>query len=168
MLAIQLIDVGNFMTKLLRSEIFDSFLFVEGEIRTNITYTFDGHINSSFYSNEELETEGLFDFTYLPFSKLRSTLFELIKGKRTPTFFKFVFALPPAKAKELFSSCDSSLPPEDMHDLIFRLTFQNNMLTCTTGVSYHSFSLDKTLEYEWDTFLCDFLKHYEIPYRELS
>ena len=28
MLAIQLIDVGNFMTKLLRSEIFDSFLFI--------------------------------------------------------------------------------------------------------------------------------------------
>ncbi len=168
MIAMQLIDVGSFMTKLLRSEIFDSFLFMEGEIQTNISYSFDGHINKDFYSTEELEDAQFSDLEYLPFSNLRTTLFELIKGKRTPTYFKFIFCLPPEATDSLLQPLGASSHSGNIKSLIFRLTFQNRQLTCTTGVSYRNFCTDKTPEHEWDSFLCNFLKQYEIPYTVIS
>ena len=44
MIAVQIADIGSFMTKFLRSEIFDPFEFMEGTLQTRITYDFDGHI----------------------------------------------------------------------------------------------------------------------------
>jgi len=168
MIAIQIIDIGNFMTKLLRSEIFDSFLFLEGRIQNNITYTFDGHLNSDFYSEEELTDEGLQNLTYLPFAKLRPILFDLIKGKRTPGYFKFVLQLSPSKTEEILNSLGNRFLASDIHGLIFYLTFQNKTLTCTTGVSYRNFSMDKSLENEWDSFICSFLKSHYIHFSEFS
>ena len=88
MIAVQIADIGSFMTKFLRSEIFDPFEFMEGTLQTRITYDFDGHILSDSYSEDELREEGLFGHTYLPFSIQRPVLFDLIKGKKTPVFFK--------------------------------------------------------------------------------
>ena len=68
MIAVQIADIGSFMTKFLRSEIFDPFEFMEGTLQTRITYDFDGHILSDSYSEDELREEGLFGHTYLPFS----------------------------------------------------------------------------------------------------
>ena len=48
MIAVQIADIGSFMTKFLRSEIFDSFQFMEGTLQTRITYNFDGHIPVSY------------------------------------------------------------------------------------------------------------------------
>ena len=68
MIAVQIADIGSFMTKFLRSEIFDSFQFMEGTLQTRITYNFDGHILTDSYSEDELRAEGLFGHTDLPFS----------------------------------------------------------------------------------------------------
>ena len=54
MIAVQIADIGSFMTKFLRSEIFDSFQFMEGTLQTRITYNFDGHILTDSYSEDEL------------------------------------------------------------------------------------------------------------------
>ena len=54
MIAVQIADIGSFMTKFLRSEIFDPFEFMEGTLQTRITYDFDGHILSDSYSEDEL------------------------------------------------------------------------------------------------------------------
>ena len=52
MIAVQIADIGSFMTKFLRSEIFDSFQFMEGTLQTRITYNFDGHILTDSYSED--------------------------------------------------------------------------------------------------------------------
>ena len=65
MIALQIIDVGNFMTKLLCSELFDSFQFMEGTLQNRITYNFDGHLVADFYSPDELEAEGPVSYTHL-------------------------------------------------------------------------------------------------------
>lgn len=168
MIAIQIIDIGTFMTKLLRSDLFDSFLFLEGCIQNNITYTFDGHLNSDFYSEEELATEGLQNLTYLPFAKLRPILFDLIKGKRTPGYLKLVLQLSSAETEEILNSLGNHFSTLDIHGLIFHLTFQNKKLTCTTGVSYCNFSMDKSLENEWDSYFYSFFKSHSIPFSEFS
>lgn len=88
MIAVQIADIGSFMTKFLRSEIFDSFQFMEGTLQTRITYNFDGHILTDSYSEDELRAEGLFGHTYLPFSMQRPVLFDLIKGEKNSCFFQ--------------------------------------------------------------------------------
>ena len=64
MIAVQIADIGSFMTKFLRSEIFDSFQFMEGTLQTRITCNFDGHILTDSYSEDELRG-GRIVWTYL-------------------------------------------------------------------------------------------------------
>lgn len=154
------------MTKFLCSELFDSFQFMEGTLQNRITYTFDGHILPDFYSADELEAEGLTGFTYLPFSMLRPTLFDLIKGKRTPGYFKFTLFAPPSDFPELAAVSGDSLA--SIRGLLLNLKFQNGELTATTGVSYQIFSLDKSLEYEWDNHIRSFFREYAIAFEEIS
>lgn len=166
MIALQLIDIGNFMTKLLRSELFDSFQFMEGTLQNRITYTFDGHIVPDYYSAEELELEGLEGMTYLPFSMLRPTLFDLIKGKRTPGYFKFTFLKRPCDVTDLLPG--SVQAEGNICGFLLNLKFQNGELLATTGVSYQTFSLDKSLEFEWDSHIRNFFHEYGIAFTEFS
>lgn len=166
MIALQIIDVGNFMTKLLCSELFDSFQFMEGTLQNRITYNFDGHLITDFYSADELEAEGLNNLSYLPFSLFRPTLFDLIKGKRTPGYFKFTFLMQPSTLLSQIS--ENSVSLDTIRGFLLNLKFQNGELTITTGVSYQTFSLDKSLEFEWDTYVQGFLKKYQIVFSEIS
>ncbi|MCI8328002.1 MAG: hypothetical protein HFI37_09575 [Lachnospiraceae bacterium] len=166
MITLQIMDIGTFMTKLLCSELFDSFQFLEGTLQNRITYTFDGHLVKDFYSQDELETEGLAGLPYLPFSMLRPTLFDLIKGKRTPGYFKFTFFLSPNDFLQLFSTVSDSF--DKIHGFLLNLKFQNKELTATTGVSYQDFSLDKSPEFEWDNEIRQFFKNYAIAFTEIS
>ena len=54
MIAIQLLQVKDFMNKLLRTDLFDHFLLSEAAIRGKGSYEIDGHLVPDFYSPEEL------------------------------------------------------------------------------------------------------------------
>ena len=45
-------NVGPFMSKLLSSDCFDSFLLEEAVIRMAVTYTIDGHLNKDFLESD--------------------------------------------------------------------------------------------------------------------
>ena len=167
MIAVQIADIGSFMTKFLRSEIFDPFEFMEGTLQTRITYDFDGHILSDSYSEDELREEGLFGHTYLPFSMQRPVLFDLIKGKKTPSSFKFVLLLSPQNLERTLSSIQSSFTGNDITGVFLNIRFHNQQLSLTTGISYRIFSVDKTLDNEWDRLVKQFLKQHEIAFEEL-
>ena len=167
MIAVQIADIGSFMTKFLRSEIFDPFEFMEGTLQTRITYDFDGHILSDSYSEDELREEGLFGHTYLPFSMQRPVLFDLIKGKKTPSSFKFVLLLSPQNLERTLSSIQSSFTGNDITGVFLNIRFHNQQLSLTTGISYRIFSVDKTLDNEWDRLVKQFLKQHEITFEEL-
>ena len=164
MIAVQIADIGSFMTKFLRSEIFDSFQFMEGTLQTRITYNFDGHILTDSYSEDELRAEGLFGHTYLPFSMQRPVLFDLIKGKKTPVFFKFTLFLPPSDFYER-----TLLPPDSsdaVSGFLLNLRFTHGELTASTGVSYRTFSTDKSMEFEWDSYIRQFFKEHSLYFSE--
>ena len=95
MIALELTDIKDFMNKLLRSEVFDHFLLQEGVITSAATSTINGQITKGFYSEEEIEELHLEGCRFLPFSMLRTNCFDLIKGKKTPSAFRFVFLLSP-------------------------------------------------------------------------
>ena len=92
MLALELTNVKDFMNKLLKSETFDNFLLQEAVITSAASYVIDGHIHDGFFSSEEISELGLTGYRLLPFRFLRGNCFDLIKGKKTPSSFKFIFS----------------------------------------------------------------------------
>lgn len=167
MIALELTDIKDFMNKLLRTDIFDHFLLQEGIITEGASYVIDGHINKGFYTEEEMEELGLNGCSSLPFSMLRTRCFDLIKGKKAPSSFKFVFLLSPSNLEKTLNSIHSSFTPQDITGIYLNIRFQNQLLTLTTGISYAIFSPNKTLEREWDSLVLRFLRQHEIPFEEL-
>lgn len=166
MLALQITEIKTFMTRLLRTDVFDHFLLQEAVITKDASFRIDGHLNKDFYTTEELEESGLAGCSALPFSMLRERCFDLIKGTRSPCAFKFVFLLSPSNLEKTLISCHSPFSPSDIRGLYFNLNYQDGRLLLTTGVSYTSFSPDKSLEHEWDRLMKRFLVQKEISFDE--
>ena len=94
-------------------------------------------------------------------------MFDLIKGRRTPSYFKFVFLLSPKNLERTLLSTHSSFTPEDITGMFINLKFQQKKLLLTTGISYRIFSVDKSLDQEWDSLVKRFLTAHEISFEEL-
>lgn len=167
MIALNISEIKDFMNKLLCTETFDNFLLKEATIQNSMTYSLDGTLNTDFFSSEELETAGLTGLAFLPYGQVRTQCFNLIKGKRTPSYFKFVLLLSPANLTRTLEQLHSSFTPEDITGMFLNLKFQNGKLLLTTGISYRIFSVDKSLEQEWDSLMKRFLKNHEIAFEEL-
>lgn len=167
MIALQISELKDFMNKFLCSEIFDNFLLQEASISGNVSYHIEGGLHTDFYSADELEAEGLAGLSFIPFGKVRSQCFNLIKGKRTPSFFKFVLLLSPSNLANTLEHSHSSFSPNDISGAFINLKFQSGSLIITTGVSYRIFSADKSFEQEWDLLVKRFLKNHEIVFEEL-
>ena len=167
MIALNLLEIKDFMNKLLCTETFDHFLLKEALIQSSITWSVDGSINRDFFSGEELEALGVVDSAFLPFGMIRSHCFDLIKVKRTPSYFKFVFLLSPENLARTLAQIQSSYSSDDITGMFLNLKFQHGKLLLTTGISYRIFSVDKRLEQEWDVLVKRFLKNHGISFQEL-
>lgn len=167
MIALELTDIKDFMNKLLRSEVFDHFLLQEAMITSSATYTINGQITKGFFSDEEIEELHLQGCRFLPFSMLKGNCFDLIKGKKTPSAFRFVFLLSPANMEKTISAVGSSYKSSDITGMYINLKYQNQLLSLTTGIAYNVFSTDKSLENEWDKMVVKFLKQHEIAFEEI-
>lgn len=167
MIALNLFEIKDFMNKLLCTEVFDNFLLREATICGGCTWNTDGSLLTDFYSAEELAEQGLLGLSYMPFGQVRPQCFNLIKGKRTPSYFKFVFLLSPANLARTLEQTHSTFSPDDITGMFLNLKFQHGKLFLTTGISYRIFSADKRLEQEWDSLVKRFLKNHEIAFEEL-
>lgn len=159
--------IKDFMNQLLLSELFDHFLLSEASIQGAATYIIDGHLTKEFYSQKELESEGLSGLSYAPFSLLRGSCLDLIKGKKTPVSFKFVFLLSPDNLAKTLARAQSGFSPEDLNGVFLNFKYSAGKLTCTTGISYKTFSLDRSFEQYWDSLAEKFLTAHGIDFEEL-
>ena len=167
MTALSILDVKEFMNIFLRTDTFDSFLLSEGSITTCMTYLLDGHARADFFSPEDDPYELVAQEEYIPFSLVRPVCFQIIRGKRTPSSFKFVFQLSSENQARTISSIGGSFSSEDIQGMYLNLIYQNQQLTCTTGVSCRVFFMDKSLEHAWDEMVKRFLKNHKIPFESL-
>lgn len=167
MIALKITEVKNFMNQFLCQEVFDHFLLQEAVIQTNALYHIDGTVQKEFYTNEEMEELALNGLPFLPYGMLRSQCFGLIRGKKTPTYFKFSLLLSPENLERTLAKSDSSFTANDISAVFLNVKFQNGDLTITTGISYRIFSTDRTLEHEWDALMKKFLTRHEIAFDEL-
>ena len=167
MIALELTDIKDFMNKLLKAEVFDHFLLQEAVITGSATITINGQITKGFFDEEELAQQHLEGLMFHPFSMLKKTCFDIIKGKKTPSSFRFVFLLSPENQKKTIQSIGSSFKDEDVTGMFINIRYQNQLLSLTTGISYKVFSIDKTLENQWDKMVMKFLTQNEIAYEEI-
>ena len=79
--------IKDFTSHLFLKDTFDSFCFIEGEIITFNTFRIDGYIQKDFFDTDAQLPE------YSFWKNLREYCFTLIRGKRTPLGFRFVFSL---------------------------------------------------------------------------
>ena len=157
-------DQKQFMNRLLKSELFDHFLLAEATIHGAISYNVDGHINRDFFDTEEQSSLTADGCEYLPFSYVRSICYELIRGKHTPLYMKFVFLLSPVNAAKTILQTDTGFSAEDISGIFLNLTFRDGQMVLTTGVSYRTFTLDRSFDNAWDTLAARFLDHHGIDY----
>ena len=83
MVAFKIVDVKDFMNKLLIGEVFDNFLLVSFEISSFAKVTIDGVRNEAWYE----DSEGL--GRYLSWKELRNKVSLLVKGDRIPLAMTF-------------------------------------------------------------------------------
>lgn len=167
MIALQLTDIKNFMNQFLRNEIFDHFLMPEAVITQDISLSIDGHLKKDYFSREELEEQNLKVGDCLPYAGIRPTLYQLIRGKKTPSYFKIVLMLSPENMEKTLSVSDSGLTANDVAGMFLNVTYQNGSLTLTTGISYKTFTTDQTLNREWDKMIQKFLAKHGIAWDEI-
>lgn len=158
MIALQLIETNIFMNKLLKEDVFNHFLLKEASISGFASYTINGRINRDFFSSDELEELLAEPIEFLPFSALRQKCFELMKGKRAPLSFRFIFLLYPFQIERIFRTSSSSIDFSNISALFLNISYQEKRLIATTGVSYNTFTVDKSAEQEWDNLVMLFFK----------
>ena len=166
MLALQITSLKILMNQLLAGDTFDIFLLEEAVISTANTYTIDGHINTDFYPAEERGSDNI-PYEFQPWSELKGLCFNLIKGKHTPLYFKFVLHLKPEKASALLAQQGSSPDTSQLKAMVLNIRYDGTKAIVTTGTAYHTFVMNKEADVIWDKALMKYLSDKGIQYENM-
>lgn len=133
-------DISNkkeFMSKLLKSPLFDDFEVREVILHTAFKMILEGKRNTAYFE-QPIEIP---DSLYLCWREMRKYIYELIQGHRQPTFFKIILSTPLEKTLSLSQEADA---------FYLNIQFKENQLICSTGVSYKNFTLNQEPDKIWD------------------
>ena len=160
MVALKIEEQKTFTAGLFLGELFDRFLVREANITTFNSFTIDGRVRHGYYSDEELEENQIEEFS--AWKVLKQFCFSLIKGKRLPESFRIVFMLSPDGKEKFVESRVPGMAPDSVGGLYLNVLYENSEMTVVTGTSLNIFTMDKTLEHEWDESVKEFLKKHDI------
>lgn len=167
MIALQLLEVKDCMFKLLLSDTFDNFSFIDGSITTFATFTFDGYIHKEFYNTDEQDSDQIENKEFTNWGEMREYCYNVIKGKNTPLSFKFVLSLSKENIAKLLSHNLPTLSSETVQGLYLNFQYDKGILECITGTSMKTFTMDKSLDHLWDDMALKYLKQKEIIFEKL-
>jgi hypothetical protein len=161
MLEFNITNKKDFMNKLLCTDCFNDFLLSEAVIAVRTTHTIDGRLNRDYYEKDEWEDRQARPYDHASWADIRPVCLDLIKGKRTPASLKFILLCSPSRQKEILA--DGSGP---VTALALRISFQNDTLSLTTGVSYSTFVPGHDAEHAFDSWVRNFLSEKQIENEE--
>lgn len=166
MIALSIIDVKDFMNKLLIGEVFDRFFLVEASVTTFNTFTIDGRLQQDFFDTDTVAMHKSNLIEYSLWRDVKPYCFSVIRGRRTPLNFRIVLQLSHKQTQQILNP---SFPDGSVPDCRFclNLQYRNDSLLCTTGVSYTSFCLYKRPEHLWDEIIRKFLSGQHIAFQVL-
>ena len=149
---IEIENIREFTSRLFVGEFFDNFLAVEAVIYTAATFTIDGHINKEFVGDEGMQlpeyAEGI-----VMWKKVKPICYDIIKGKKVPQKFKIIFKMPSYIVDAFLKRAQLNIDKNNVAGLYLNVNFQEGKMNCTTGASLKTFSLDKSLEQQWDEYM---------------
>ena len=166
MIALKAEDVKSFTTKLFVREDFDAFLVKEVNITTYNSFSIDGHVKQGYYTEEEREENNIEEFS--TWKTLRPFCFSLIKGKKLPGSFRIVLQLPKAGTEKFAARTGAGIEGSQIQGLYLKIRYDDGKMYCITGTSLNFFTMDKTLDLEWDKAVKQFLQSHEIPCTEAT
>ena len=164
MISLKIEEIKTFMAMLFTNTLFDEFTLREMEIQTFTTFHVSGQFHEDFFSKEEIVERGVENAVL--WSDIRGIALSMIRGSKSPLSMKIVFQLPSNKVDKLLESLGGKLRAEDVGGLYINIRFDKNELHIITGTAIKTFTLDKTLEIEWDTWVKIFLGSQGIKYSE--
>lgn len=167
MIALKITNVRHFMSKLLGSGAFDSFLLEEASISTYNTFLIDGHQNRDFYTTEEWEDKEIRPYDFSAWKQMRPICYSLIKGTKTPLSFKFIFHLMPDYVASVLKKGDTAAAAGQLKALVLTIKYDGTTLTLITATAFHTFVMNKTIDELWDSAIRQFLDRREISYEAL-
>lgn len=150
------------MAKLLTTTAFDGYILKELQLQTFTGFTISGQLNEDFFSKEELEERN--GITGVFWSEVRQIVYNMIKGSKTPLSLKVIFQLPPQQCLQILETLGGRLKPNDIGGLYLNIKFEKGELSVITGTAIKSFTMDKSLEHEWDEQVGRMLKEMGIAY----
>jgi hypothetical protein len=162
MTALKVEDIRQFTSSLFIGTVFDRFLVREAEIVTFNTFHIDGKVRKEYYTDREIEEGGIGEFS--EWGAVKPVCFSLIKGKKLPGSFRIVLQLGQEQTDAFLADRRLSLRAEQISGLYMNIRYEEGELFCVTGTSVNFFTLDKSLETEWDEAVKGFLKEHQIPY----
>ncbi|HHV10085.1 MAG TPA: hypothetical protein GXX75_07390 [Clostridiales bacterium] len=165
MISLNMVEVKVFMSKLLAGNSFDAFLLREMELQTFTGFTITGQLNEAFFSKDEMELRE--EQKSVVWGDVRQIAFSMIKGNKTPLSLKIVFQLPRNQCEALLDSIGTGLRLEEIGGLYLNIRFEKGKLRVITGTAIKTFTLDKTLEQEWDRRVKEILKEQGLLFEEL-
>ena len=165
MIGLSVLDIKNFMAGILTGTMFDKFYLRDGEIQTFTEFHLGGYLNRPYFDSEEWEA--LAGRKLCLWSEVKPFAFQLIKGHKLPVRFKLVFQLSDENTRWLLERHHLPVNPEDMGGLFMNITYDHEKLVCTSGVSYKTFVMDKTLEQCWDDTVCQYFKKNHITVEQM-
>lgn len=74
-----------------------------------------------------------------------------------------VFQLSRQNVEKLLVGSGLSQTPADVFGLYLNLQYDGSHVTCTTGTSLRTFTMDKSLDRVWDEMVTKFFKQQQIP-----
>lgn len=164
MISLNISEVKLFMSKLLMNETFDSFLLRELDLQTFTNFKITGQLNEDFFTKEELEERP--ELGFVRWNDVRPTVFGFIKGNKTPLSLRIVFQLSASHCEKLVQRAGHRLRLDEVGGLYFNIRFEKGALHIITGAAIKTFTMDKTLELEWDGEVKTFLRENGIAFEE--
>lgn len=165
MIALKIKDTKKMMQTLLYTESFDAFSLQEATIIKASSLYLEGRIHPEYYSEQDLSDEPeLMRREFISFAEVRSLLADFMKGTHPPVSFKIVLQASPAFTGKLVNDPDFTGDPDNVKALILTFRFDQNGLTCLTGTSMKSFSLDKSIDSLWDKRIRKSFDHMQISF----
>lgn len=162
MIALKIEDMKQFTSSLFVGDLFDRFLVREAVIVTYNTFTIDGKVKQGYYTDQELEEKQIEE--YSSWAVVKPVCFSLIKGKKLPGSFQIVLQIGPEDVERFMAYCQLPISPEQVKGLYINIRYEDGKLSCVTGTSLNFFTLDKSLDMEWDEAVKLFFKEKQIPY----
>lgn len=163
MIALKIQDKKKMLQVLLESTSFDTFLMQEVSVIRDSSLFLEGRIHPEYQAQQDpVQTESA---DFVPWHNIRMLLASYI-GKDFPLSFKFVLQAPAAYTQNLLKNAAFTGDPSTVKGLILTFRYEQEHLTCLTGISLTTFSMDKSIETLWDQGIKKALANMQIGFEE--